>query len=634
MKRFSTRLTTSAMLVFAVIIVAITVFFYNYTQSKLREEVLRRANYALDNMENKVDRVLTTTLEMMTVFGDKIGHQLDAPETISGILSDVVELAPGVTSSVVAYKPGEAPLNSHLLTILVREERDSIETFLMNGEQLDYTEKDWFQKPMTTGKESWTDLIVTKTDKSQSLISLSRPILDDSGRVRAVFMAKISLNWLFEAINENPMFGNSIDILTNGDEWIFFGNNNSTISEEDFVDMIWDTNNRLKTRWSLNACETLLESHNVLVTKYLDHYYFTFSFDMPIAGWKMLFVSSSVDVFRDFRQTAVISGLVGLVGLIVVYLLLSRSIKRQTLPLTKLSESARRIAIGDFQTPIPQINSGDETQELGESFRHMRDSLLDYMEELKRTTIAKQRIESELAIARSIQMGMVPKVFPPFPERSDLDIYAVMRPAREVGGDLYDYFIQEERFFFIIGDVSGKGIPASLFMAVIRSLFRSIAHQERTPDAIVRRINSSVLDTNTQDGMFVTLVVGILDLRSGGLAFCDAGHNPFIRKDGTGTSFVKMLPNIPVAVLNDFPYKTEYMDLKGTTLFLYTDGVTEAENENQELYGNQRLLKTVAETSEVTSAGLMRHVTDSVERFVGNAEQSDDLTVLAIRYLR
>ena len=124
------------MLVFAVIIVAITVFFYNYTQSKLREEVLRRANYALDNMENKVDRVLTTTLEMMTVFGDKIGHQLDAPETISGILSDVVELAPGVTSSVVAYKPGEAPLNSHLLTILVREERDSIETFLMNGEQL------------------------------------------------------------------------------------------------------------------------------------------------------------------------------------------------------------------------------------------------------------------------------------------------------------------------------------------------------------------------------------------------------------------------------------------------------------------------------------------------------------------
>ena len=300
MKRFSTRLTTSAMLVFAVIIVAITVFFYNYTQSKLREEVLRRANYALDNMENKVDRVLTTTLEMMTVFGDKIGHQLDAPETISGILSDVVELAPGVTSSVVAYKPGEAPLNSHLLTILVREEHDSIETFLMNGEQLDYTEKDWFQKPMTTGKESWTDLIVTKTDKSQSLISLSRPILDDSGRVRAVFMAKISLNWLFEAINENPMFGNSIDILTNGDEWIFFGNNNSTISEGDFVDMIWDTNNRLKTRWSLNACETLLESHNVLVTKYLEHYYFTFSFDMPIAGWKMLFVSSSVDVFRDF----------------------------------------------------------------------------------------------------------------------------------------------------------------------------------------------------------------------------------------------------------------------------------------------------------------------------------------------
>ena len=622
------------MFVFAVIIMAITVFFYNYTQRKLREEVLRRANYALDNMENKVDRVLDTTLDMMAVFGGKIGHQLKNPEAISDILRDVVELAPGVSTSMVAFAPDFYPGKGHLFTLLVRKENDTISTYSLSGKDLDYTSKDWYRKPMITGKESWTDLIVNKTDKDQSVISLAQPVMDDSGKVCAVFMAKISLRWLFDAINENPMFGNSINILTNGKERIHFGSDNSTILEEDFVDMIWDTDNRLQTSWSLNACETLLESHNVLVTKYQGHYYFTFSFDMPIADWKMLFVSSSVDVFRDFRQTAAISGLVGLVGLLVVYLLLSRSIKRQTRPLTELSESARRIATGDFQTPIPQINSGDETQELGESFRHMRDSLLEYMEELKRTTIARQRIESELAIARSIQMGMVPKIFPPFPERSDLDIYAVMRPAREVGGDLYDYFIQEERLFFIIGDVSGKGIPASLFMAVVRSLFRSIAHQEQTPDAIVRRINSSVLDTNTQDGMFVTLVVGILDLRSGGLAFCDAGHNPFIRKDRAGTSFVKMLPNIPVAVLNDFPYKTEYMDLNDTTLFLYTDGVTEAENEKQELYGNQRLLMTIAEASEVTSAELMRHVTDSVERFVGNAEQSDDLTVLAIRYLR
>lgn len=634
MKRFSTRLTTSAMLVFAVIIVAITVFFYNYTQRKLREEVLRRANYALNNMEGKVDRVLDTTLDMMTVFSGKIGQRLENQEAITAVLRDVVELAPGVASGLVAFSPDYCPEKGRLLALVAHRENDSILTYALEKKDLDYSLKDWYRIPMATGKESWTDLFINSAEKEKSVISLAQPVLDNSGKICAVFMVKISLRWLFNTINENPMFGNSINVLTNGKERIFFGVDESTLPEEDLVSMIWDTGNGQRTSWSLNACETLLESHNVLVTKYLGHYYFTFSFDMPMASWKMFFINSSVDVFRDFRQTAAISGLVGLVGLLVVYLLLSRSIKRQTRPLTELSESARQIATGDFLTPIPEISSGDETQELGESFRYMRDSLLEYMEELKRTTIAKQRIESELAIARSIQMGMVPKVFPPFPERSDLDIYAVMRPAREVGGDLYDYFIQEEQLFFIIGDVSGKGIPASLFMAVIRSLFRSIAHQERTPDAIVRRINSSVLDTDTQDGMFVTLVVGILDLRSGGLAFCDAGHNPFIRKDGTGTSFVKMLPNIPVAVLNDFPYKTEYIDLNDTTLFLYTDGVTEAVNENQELYGNQRLLETIAEASEVTSAGLMHHVTDSVERFVGNAEQSDDLTVLAIRYLR
>lgn len=346
----------------------------------------------------------------------------------------------------------------------------------------------------------------------------------------------------------------------------------------------------------------------------------------------MLSICPSEDIFGGLRQTALITGIIGLLGLLLLYLLSTRTINRMTRPLNELSASAKDIARGNFFSPLPEITSGDEMQELGESFRYMQSSLAHYMDELRRTTIAKERIESELAIAHSIQMGMIPKTFPPFPDRKDVDIYAMMRPAREVGGDLYDYFIKEERLYFIIGDVSGKGVPASLFMAVIRCLFRSVAYQKDTPAEIVSHINRSALDTNDQD-MFVTLFVGILDLSTGDLQFCDAGHNPFVLITDSESSFMKMSPNLPVAVVGDYPYVTERINLGETTLLFYTDGLTEAENERQEFYGDERLLRTASRLRGKTPTEVTREVTASVESFVGGAEQSDDLTILTIRYV-
>lgn len=218
-------------------------------------------------------------------------------------------------------------------------------------------------------------------------------------------------------------------------------------------------------------------------------------------------------------------------------------IRRLVDPLAQFSQSARIIATGRFNVKLPQVNSHDEIKTLHDSLAYMQQSLFDYVVKLRETTASKERIESELSIAKEIQMGMVPKTFPPFPGRHDVDLYAILQSAKEVGGDLYDFFIDSDRLYFIIGDVSGKGVPASLFMAIARSLFRTISHNIDSPSEIITRMNNSISENN-ESNMFITLIVGILDLQTGKLKLCNAGHNPpaLIFPDGS-VSFMETQNN-------------------------------------------------------------------------------------------
>jgi sigma-B regulation protein RsbU (phosphoserine phosphatase) len=241
-------------------------------------------------------------------------------------------------------------------------------------------------------------------------------------------------------------------------------------------------------------------------------------------------------------------------------------------------------------------------------------------------------MENELHVARSIQMALLPKIFPPYPERKDIDMYATIVPAKEVGGDLYDFFIRDEKIFFCIGDVSGKGIPASLVMAVTRSLFRTVAAHEKSPQRIVTAMNESMSDTN-ENNMFVTLFCGVLDLTTGHLRFCNAGHNaPYLLyPDGTSVP-LEVNPNLPLAVMEGMVFAEQEMDLpSGTGLFMFTDGLNEAENEDHDQFGNERLQAQLS--SSLSATEQVQVMTRSVDEFVDNAPQSDDLTILYIKYM-
>ena len=242
----------------------------------------------------------------------------------------------------------------------------------------------------------------------------------------------------------------------------------------------------------------------------------------------------------------------------------------------------------------------------------------------------QERIEGELNIARNIQMSMVPSTFP---KHEGLDIYASMTPAREVGGDLYGCIINGTKLYFAVGDVSGKGVPASLFMAQVTRLFSTMAHQGLEPAAICNRMNSELSGEDNVNGMFVTMFIGMLDMLTGHLAFCNAGHNPPVIGGGKHQGdFLKMIPNVPIGLWPDYEFKGEEMDsVKGRALFIYTDGLNEAENPEQEQFGDKRLLDILRDTQFDTARQVVEALETEVAQHRNGAEPNDDLTMMCLR---
>ena len=241
----------------------------------------------------------------------------------------------------------------------------------------------------------------------------------------------------------------------------------------------------------------------------------------------------------------------------------------------------------------------------------------------------QERIQSELRIARDIQMSMVPGVFPTL---EGLDMAAYMSPAREVGGDLYGYLLREDKLYFAVGDVSGKGVPASLFMAQATRLFQTMAKQGMMPAEICTRMNDALSGDDNENGMFVTFWLGLVDLQTGRLDYCNAGHNPPIIGGGDNHGeFLEMLPNAPIGLWPGLVYKGEKIDtIKHRPLFIYTDGLNEAENPQQEQFGDERLLAALQRTTFENARQTINSLKQEVEAFRGDAEPNDDLTMMCI----
>ena len=280
-----------------------------------------------------------------------------------------------------------------------------------------------------------------------------------------------------------------------------------------------------------------------------------------------------------------------------------------------------------------RLKKAHENLELAHSqLEDTHQQLLTAYDQLEETTAAKERIESDLRIARDIQMSMVPRTFP---ERPDVDLYASMTPAKEVGGDLYGFHLIDDKLYFCLGDVSGKGVPASLFMAQATRLFRTLAAQKMMPAEIANHINDALSGEDNERSMFVTMFIGLVDLTTGHLDFCNAGHNPpILIGDGTA-EFIEMIPNAPIGLWPEMEYEGEEIaDITNHPFFVYSDGLNEAENREQEQFSDERLLEILRTTPFESSEKTIEMLREKVEKHRDGAEPNDDLTMLCVKIIK
>ena len=342
------------------------------------------------------------------------------------------------------------------------------------------------------------------------------------------------------------------------------------------------------------------------------------------------------------RQMALALTLLFVVTMVVLTFLLRRTIHRLIAPLTAFTQAVDEVARGNLKAKLPVIQSKDEMRRLQHSFSLMQQSLERQMEELKQFNEAKGRIEGEMKVARDIQLSMLPKAYSPAADNC-LDIFGHQISAKTVGGDLYDYLIRDGKLFFCIGDVSGKGVPAALVMATTLCEFRIVASHVDDVEKIITYINRTLSNSN-ETVMFVTFFVGVLELSSGRLRCCNAGHHkPFIIDNEHLTTdncqFLDVKPGLPIGIDANVGYVVREYDVPaGAMLFLYTDGLTEAMNAGREQFGMERVRVALTQSFSpqnhrtVGPQALIDSMTQAVHHFVGDAPQSDDLTMLAIKY--
>ena len=469
--------------------------------------------------------------------------------------------------------------------------------------------------------KSVATLSTSKNAKHNAVTTFLTPLINEKGEVIGALCADINLDWLKKIADKEIESGNAY-ITVADREGLFLYNRDSS----------------LIMKYVSEAPEIPVDSSKVIgfmcrLVGVKDVGNSSMSSDVIAkTGW---IVTCVVPLGDNNDMTMIITLLVITMLMLLILAIVSciiLTVNWQLRPLGRIAEAANAISNGDFSYKIPEVSGHSDISHLRNSFVAMQQELVRYIADLRNTTEKKAGMERDLHIASQIQKGLLPKTFPAFPDRNDIDIYGLVVPAKEVGGDIFDFFMRDEKLFFLIGDVSGKGVPASLFMMVVGHLFRNVGRYSNEPSIIVSGINSELANGNDQD-MFCTLFCGVLDMETGMLSYCNAGHNAPILMTKGSTDFMKPCTNLPAGAIADFSYQTESVQMqKDDALFLYTDGVTEAENKAMELFGNSHTLGIVELLKDASMKEMADGVFDAVKTFADGNEQSDDITMLCLRW--
>ena len=503
-------------------------------------------------------------------------------------------------------------------------------------DEWDPDDQEWFTTVMQTGEPHWQstyceDMIVD----SLYIISYGYPVKDGEGEVVSVMCIDFSVDWLKDKLIElRPYDDCNICIVDEHGDIVC-----NPMAENPFVGTVFDTlifpaqqqpfsrDDLSDANWQ--ALNDSLATGKVVSYEDDDSYTFYACGQLP-NGWTVIVGCPLYEVNIEAIVIVVLFVLEAILGLVLLFFVCRFVIRRASRPISAFAQAATRLSQGHFEETQLHTGGSREMVALKEALDTMRQNFQDYIAREKTTAREHERLHSELQIAHQIQTEMLRH---DFPSRQGLDLYATMTAAKEVGGDLYEFQVCEDGVLFVIGDVSGKGVPAAMLMAIIQSSIRLLGGLQLDMAQLADRINK-VLCQSTKTDLFVTLFLGHYDFATHRLQYCNAGHNPLVViEPDSEPRFLDVKPNLVCGIMDDFPYEEQTIAVTpGTRLVLYTDGVTEAERADKEQYGDDRLLAWAnTAPATLTAQQAAEDLLHSVRSFTDGADQNDDITILTLR---
>lgn len=625
--------SVSSILVFSIVLT----YTYHYSREIIQTNQEKDArNLALTSVA-RIETVLNAVQKVTQSLADHLENSSCSKEELPALIKTTLEHNPEIYGSTVAFEPfAHDDKKTPLFAPYFHWKAGKIEFTDLAKESYAYLQEDWFQIPKELQAPQWSEPYFDEGGGNIFMTTYSVPFYGKVGeerRFRGIVTADISLEGLRDIVS-------SIKILKTG--YGFLISKNGTLVTHPSKELIMnetlfgvaeargDARLREIARKMIKGESGSLPFQDLLSSRKC---WMTYT-PIPSSGWSLAVLFPMEELAADINRlyrTMIVIAVIGLALLSVAVIFISRTI---TNPLRAMAKATEDISRGNLDSALPPVTSRDEVGKMSEGFMAMQKSLKDYIRKLTETTAAKERMESELSIAREIQMSIIPKIFPPFPDHPEFDLYAVIEPAREVGGDFYDFFqIDPTHLCFVIADVSGKGVPASLFMAVTKTLIKATAKAGISPAEILTQVNRELASGNDA-AMFVTIFCGILNTDTGEIHYANAGHNPPLLIDTEGkVAYLQKSGELVLGVMEEICYRVESLRLEaGERLFMYTDGVTEAMNSRDELFSEERLEKELSLLARRPIQGLITSLMQRIKDFSGEALQSDDITMMVLQY--
>jgi len=623
----------------AIMAIFSTIMWIDYHSSRqiLMNTVRQNATNLAQSTIHNIEGVLLAAEKVPQNLAPLLEYTQYNEEELKTFLKPIVRHNKEIFGSCVAFDPFAYDEGKYFFAPYYYRQRDSLLYKNLGSNEYDYFFLDWYHKPKELGKPIWTEPYFDENGGNIIMATYSVPFYrqqDDSASFTGIVTVDIDLSWLSSIIDSLNIVRSGYAYLLSKEGTFLSHPDQSYIMNESIFSLAdkYDNDELRRIGYEMTSGKSGFIPYKPINMEGNAWLYYS---HLPTSGWSIAIVFPEDELLAELHYLFLTLVALALGGILLIFIVITLISKRITRPIEKLAKVTANFGLGNFDVKLPKVKRNDEIGQLTNAFNQMRTELKGYIKNLEETTAAKNRIESELKIAHDIQQGIIPKIFPPFPEREDVDLYAVLDPAKEVGGDLYDFFfLDDKRLVFAIGDVSGKGVPASLFMAITRTLLRAKAVGKITSPEIVTNINKELCIDN-DNAMFVTFFLGILDLESGELDFCNAGHNyPYILHQGNLPAQLNQTHGTPLGLFEEIQYKSGNLILdKGDSLVLFTDGIPEAMDKEGNLFGDSRLEEILKLFGQDHSPeNITKKLLDETKTFEIGAEQSDDITILVLTY--